>query len=318
MIISASYKTDIPSFYGEWFRRRLGAGYCKMTNPYNRHQTIEVSLQKQDVDGFVFWTKNLGPFMDVLDEVHGLGFPFIVQYTINGYPRALENRVIDVMRSIETFRAASKKYGALRFVWRYDTIIFTSDTDADFHRANFTKLASELRDYTSEVVVSFVQLYRKTQDNMDRAGREHGFDWFDPPIEIKHGLLSDLRQIADGSGLVLSICTQPEMLVPGVNEASCIDAERLMAVAGRPFSATKKGMRPNCGCYSSRDIGDYDTCPHGCIYCYAVRNRDTALRRYRQHDPSGEFLFNPEAPVIQKPSIPDKPLPKQPSLFTYL
>ncbi len=33
MIISASYKTDIPTFYGEWFMNRLQAGYCKMVNP---------------------------------------------------------------------------------------------------------------------------------------------------------------------------------------------------------------------------------------------------------------------------------------------
>ena len=318
MIISASYKTDIPAFYGEWFEQRLEAGFCKMVNPYNKRQTYNVSLKKPDVDGFVFWTKNLGPFMGVLDQVHQKGLPFVVQYTINGYPRNLENRVVDPGHSIETFRSASNKYGALTCVWRYDTIIFTNDTDADFHRANFAKLATELSGYASEVVVSFVQLFQKTRANMDRAAREYGFDWYDPTPETKRALLTDLLDIAQSNGLTLSICTQPELMVPGVSDARCIDAERLMEVAGRPFSATKKGMRPNCGCYSSRDIGDYDTCPHGCIYCYAVRNRDTALRRYRQHDPSGEFLFNPEAPVIQKTSIPDKPLPKQPSLFTDL
>lgn len=36
MIISASYKTDIPTFYGDWFVNRLRAGYCKTLNPYNR------------------------------------------------------------------------------------------------------------------------------------------------------------------------------------------------------------------------------------------------------------------------------------------
>ena len=63
MIISASYKTDIPAFYGDWFLNRLRVGYCKMVNPYGR-QVYRVSLTPQDADGFVFWTKNLGPFMD--------------------------------------------------------------------------------------------------------------------------------------------------------------------------------------------------------------------------------------------------------------
>ena len=89
MIISASYRTDIPAFYGEWFLRRLRAGYCRVSNPYNRKQQMAVSLRKEDVDGFVFWTKNLVPFLHALDEVHECGFPFLLQYTINGYPAPL-------------------------------------------------------------------------------------------------------------------------------------------------------------------------------------------------------------------------------------
>ena len=63
LIISASYKTDIPAFYGKWFLNRLEAGFCRMVNPYNRNQRFLVSLRQNDVDGFVFWTKNIVPFM---------------------------------------------------------------------------------------------------------------------------------------------------------------------------------------------------------------------------------------------------------------
>ena len=74
MIISASYKTDIPTFYGEWFMNRLRAGYCKMVNAWNRNQTIRVSLARKDVDGFIFWTKNIGPFVDHLSEIADGGY----------------------------------------------------------------------------------------------------------------------------------------------------------------------------------------------------------------------------------------------------
>ncbi len=84
MIISASYKTDIPTFYGDWFMRRLHAGYCKSVNPYSR-QVYRVPLDRQAVDGFVFWTKNIAPFLKHLPAVRERGFPFVVQYTINGY-----------------------------------------------------------------------------------------------------------------------------------------------------------------------------------------------------------------------------------------
>ncbi|MCA9049546.1 MAG: DUF1848 family protein, partial [Planctomycetaceae bacterium] len=90
MIISASYKTDIPTFYGEWFMNRLRAGYCKMVNPWNRKQISRVSLDLRDVDGIIFWTKNIAPFIPHLEEVHGRGYRFVVQHTINAYPRALE------------------------------------------------------------------------------------------------------------------------------------------------------------------------------------------------------------------------------------
>src|SRR5690242_17156658 len=100
MIISASYKTDIPTFYGEWFLNRLRAGYCKMTNPYGG-QVYTIDLRPEAVDGFVFWTKNVGPFLKVLPEVRAMGRPFVVQFAINGYPRELEHSVVDAEKSIE-------------------------------------------------------------------------------------------------------------------------------------------------------------------------------------------------------------------------
>lgn len=291
MIISASYKTDIPAFYGEWFRNRLRAGFCKMANPYNRNQRFTISLRRQDVDGFVFWTKNLAPFMNVLDEVHDRGFPFIVQYTINGYPRALESRVVDARRSVEHLGAVAEKFGRRVAIWRYDTIVLSTLTDLAFHRRNFAELASRLAGATDEVVVSFMQLYDKTQRNMDEAARRDGFEWEDPSPERKRALLADLATIAADHKMRLTICTQPDLVVPGVGEARCVDGPRLMEIAGTPFRAKLRGMRSGCGCFESKDIGDYDTCPHGCVYCYAVRRRDVALRRYQKHDPMGEYLF---------------------------
>ena len=61
MIISASYKTDIPAFYGRWFLNRLDAGHCLMVNPYGR-RTHRIDLSAAAVDGFVFWTRNAWPF----------------------------------------------------------------------------------------------------------------------------------------------------------------------------------------------------------------------------------------------------------------
>ncbi len=130
MIISASYKTDIPTFYGEWFMNRLQDGYCKMVNPYG-HQVYTIDLTPENVDGFVFWTKNIGPFLKYLPEVQKMGYPFVVQHTITGYPRELEFRVIDHTHTIEHMKVLADMYGPHIAVWRYDPIVVSSLTSSD-------------------------------------------------------------------------------------------------------------------------------------------------------------------------------------------
>jgi hypothetical protein len=183
MIISASYKTDIPAFYGDWFEKRLEAGYCKVINPYNRRQVSRISLMPEDVDGFVFWTKNLGPFEKRLERVAEFGRPFTVQYTITGYPRELESSVVDADRSVQHVRAVAERYGPKAAVWRYDPILFSSLTPIDFHLQNFENRAGALEGSCDEVVISFAQIYKKTLRNLDQAAREFGFAWEDPPDE---------------------------------------------------------------------------------------------------------------------------------------
>lgn len=299
MIISASYKTDIPTFYGEWFINRLRAGSCKMINPYGR-QVYTIDLTPEHVDGFVFWTKNIGPFLKYLPEVQQRGYPFIVQHTINGYPRELEFRVINYARTVEHMKELADTYSPHVAIWRYDPIVISSLTTLDWHRRNFETLASLLAGTTDEVVVSFAQIYKKTKHNMDWAAHEFGFDWKDHQAISLEGVrrfVAELAQIAKAYGMQLKICSQKALLISGVTEeARCVDAERLERVSGGSIVAKTKlqGNRKECGCFASRDIGDYDTCPHGCVYCYAVQYRNVALQRYKEHDPSGEFLFSPE------------------------
>ena len=157
MIVSASYRTDIPAFYGDWFMRRLDEGFCDVTNPYNG-KPYRVSLNPGDVDGFVFWTKNMGPFMAPLADIHSRGLPFVVQYTVTGYPTALERSVPDVNQSVKLLKSLAKSYGSRAVVWRYDPILHSDLTPYDWHLANFGHLACDLKGVVDEVVVSFAQI----------------------------------------------------------------------------------------------------------------------------------------------------------------
>lgn len=300
MIISASYKTDIPTFYGDWFLQRLKEGCCGVSEPYTS-RVRRVSLRPGDVDGIVFWTKNVGPFVPALEQVRGMGFPFVVHHTINGYPREFEHRVVDAERSCQLLRGLSGRYGQRSVVWRYDTIIVSTLTDAEWHRANFSRLACALRGVTDEVVVSFLQLYKKTVRGLDAAAEQGGFRWWDPSDEEKKALCTALAAVAADNGMRLTICGQPQLLQDGVGEARCIDAVRLSDVAGRPVVAQLGGSRKKCGCYQATDIGAYNTCPHGCVYCYAVSSEARARELHRRHDPNSPYL---------DPTITD-PLPEE-------
>jgi len=293
MIVSSSYKTDIPAFYGRWFLKRLAAGYCLVVNPYGR-QTFRVDLTPSAVDGFVFWTRNAAPFAEALETVAARGAPFVVQFTISGYPRALERSVIEAERAVAQARDLARRFGPRAVVWRYDPIVITTLTPPDWHVATVAALAWSLKGAVDEMVVSFMQPYRKTARNLDAAARAGGFGWRDPEAEERRDLVARLAAVAAGEGVRLTACTQPGLVdVAGVAPARCVDAGRLSDVAGRPVKARAKGNRPGCDCAESRDIGEYDTCPHGCVYCYAVNSRALAHRRHREHDPDGEFLFAP-------------------------
>lgn len=265
-------------------------------------------LDRGSVEGIVFWTKNIHPFFRHLQEVRDRGYPFVVQHTINGYPRVLETSVVDAEIAVENAWRLRETYGPHVLVWRYDTIVLTSLTPAEYHAENFARLARRLRGASDEVVVSFAQIYRKTERNMDAAAKTAIFSWTDPSDDEKRDLLARLLGIARENGFQLTVCSQRSLLVAGVGDARCVDARRLESIGGRPFPAKLKGNRKDCGCYASRDIGEYDTCPHGCVYCYAVQNRPLALDRHRKHDPASEFLLQPDGADANRPQPRSLPL----------
>lgn len=283
MIVSASYRTDIPAFYGDWFAGRLVAGFAMVRNPYGGPPS-RIDLRPGAVDGFVFWTRNIAPMAPLLPEVPA---PFVVQYTVIGYPRALDARVPDWEASVQRVRALADRFGARAVVWRYDPIVITSLTPPDWHRRQVAVLAEALEGAIDEVCISFVEPYRKTRRNLARAAESAPFDWIEPDPEQKQKLTDDLAEITGRRGIRLTACTQSGLHAPA---AACIDAVRLSDVARRDITAKQKGNRPGCMCAECRDIGAYDTCPHGCAYCYAVNDRDKAIAAWKDHDARSEAM----------------------------
>jgi hypothetical protein len=230
------------------------------------------------------------PFRGNLIAVAAQGTPFMIQYTATGYPRPLEPSVITVQQAVASIASLARQHGERAVVWRYDPILYTSLTDHGFHRGNFTQLAGALTGAVDEVCISFAQIYRKSRRNLDLAAKQHGFTWRDPAWEEKQALLEELQIIAADHRMRLTVCSQPE--IDGT-AARCIDSKRLSDLAGQDIAARQKGNRAGCLCAESRDIGAYDSCPHGCVYCYAVRDRDQALGNFRRHHAGNTRLATP-------------------------
>lgn len=287
-IVSASYRTDIPAFYSRWLLGRLAAGFCDVASPYGG-RPYGVSLLAPEVQGFVLWTRNIRPLLPDL-AVLAERAPFAVQFTLTAYPRALEPSVIGAEAALGQLRALRAVWGPRVAVWRYDPVLISSLTPPAWHRANFAVLATALRGVADEVVVSFAQFYRKTVRNLDLAAKRAAFSWRDPPDDEKRELLADFAVIAQENGMALTLCTQPHLTSPQIRAARCIDPARLSDIAGHSIHAREKGNRPGCRCAEARDIGGYDTCPHGCVYCYAVSSNRQARNRFAAHEPEQTSL----------------------------
>jgi hypothetical protein len=285
MIVSASYRADIPAYYGDWFKSRLAAGCVDVRNPYGG-KPYRIELTAQAVSGFVFWTRNPKPFESAFAAVEAMGRPFVVQMTITGYSRSLEAGVLDCETAVAAFQALAQQYDRDAVVWRYDPVLITDATPLAWHEHAVAQLAKALRSSTTECVLSFAHMYRKTRRNLD-AGT---IGLRDPAAEEKGAILGRLATIIRNEELTASLCAQPTLLGDGLTPARCIDAARLSAIAGLAITERTKGARPGCLFAGSRDIGRYDRCPQGCVYCYANANRETARTGLQRHDPDAASL----------------------------
>ncbi len=282
MIISASRRTDIPTYYGKWFLNRLKEGFTLVPNPYNAHHLSKVSLSPDAVDCIVFWTKNPEPMLGLLPQISDLGYKYYFQYTLTPYGKPWESNLPPVERRVNTFCTLSEMIGNERLVWRYDPIIITNSFTIDYHIEKFFLLCEKIAPYTDECVISFADQYAHNAKII-------------PPVSdgMMRSVAKALSEIAKGFDLKITSCAEKIGLKKyGIEHASCIDKKRIEKILGCSINSKKDAnQRPECGCIESVDIGTYNTCQSHCKYCYATKSQTAAQNNFKLHDPSSPMLI---------------------------
>jgi len=286
MIISASRRTDIPAFYGEWFFERLREGYVLVRNPFNPFLVSRVELNREKVDCIVFWTKNPQSIFPALNFLEKLDIPYYFLFTVNSYRDTLEKNLPPEDSVIRNFVKLSERVGKTRVVWRYDPVIFTDKMDLTYHYRNFAALADKLKGYTKRCIISFLTLYSKCRRNLKGLSIE------EPGPEKKSQLLYELRKKADKRNIQIQVCAdEGDYSDYGIESGKCIDDQLIYEISGFKVGARKDPFqRKTCRCVESIDIGAYNTCIHHCIYCYANHDYTTAVKNFEKHDPSSPLL----------------------------
>lgn len=318
IIVSASRSTDIPTFYSDWFINRLKAGYVKWINPFNG---VPLYVSFKETRLIVFWSKNPRPMMKHLDYLDETGINYYFQFTLNDYVKEnLEAKVGSVDKRIEAFIELSERIGKEKVIWRFDPYLLTDTSGVEELLRRTEYIGDKLQNHTEKLVFSFadISIYKKVQNNL----RKDSVPYIEFNERTMNELASGLQELNKKWSFEIGTCAEKiDLNKYGITHNKCIDDDlmkrvfykdsKLMEFLGYRYDkgdlfdpkgklsilSTKnlkdKGQRRACGCIKSKDIGQYNTCPHECLYCYANTSIKIAQENYAKHknNPNSETII---------------------------
>lgn len=235
-----------------------------------------------------------------LDRINNYNYYF--QFTLNPYGKDIENNLPSVQKRIETFKRLSDKIGKEKVIWRYDPILTNEKYNVQFHKEMFAEIAYGLRDHTSNCMLGFIDHYRHIQATVKQ-------------YNIKPLLMEDIENMAlsfkktiSQYPILLNTCTvKVDLTNIGIPCGMCIDKDLVEKIVGYRISAKKdKNQRDVCRCIESIDIGTYESCLNGCIYCYAIKgNYGTVEGNLLRHNKTSPMLIGQvrEGDIIKEREI---------------
>lgn len=330
IIVSASRSTDIPAFYSDWFFHRLKVGYSAWTNPFNGVKSYVSYKNTRFIVFWSKYPRPLLEHLDYLNE-RNIGC-YIQYTLNDYEKENLEQGVPALQQRIDTFKQLVDKLGKGRVIWRFDPLILTDDISKDTLLAKIERIGDQLKGYTEKLVFSYADIlsYRKVKANLEKSHIPY-HEWTEPQmLEFAKGLSAlnkkwgytlatcgekvDLQQFGiehnhcvDDALIIrfaykdkdlmdfLKVKTFP-MPVPNLFGESEPMPDDAILLPNNTYAThgdnRDKGQRLFCGCIVSKDIGEYNTCPHLCEYCYANTTKQLALQNWECHkaNPRGETI----------------------------
>lgn len=298
IVVSVSRRTDIPAYFADWFRKRIEIGTTFYPNPMNPNQIVAQELRPEVVKAFVFWTRNPKPLFKHLDYIDSkFDKKHYMHFTINGLPEELELRNPKIDFAIDSVKYLADRYQSNEYVqWRYDPIVISSLSEYEYHIEKFDEIANKLNGFVNRCYFSFVDLYSKTKRNFLKIEKEKNIKFRTPDLEERIELVKEFINIAEPLGIKLYACAEDDIfnVLGNIKKAHCVDGDIIDRICEKDSQSnySTKPSRIGCGCIDSKDIGYYDSCPHGCIYCYANMNPETALENAKGYLKNGFPLDN--------------------------
>lgn len=297
MILSVSRRTDIPACYADWFFNRLREGFVCVRTPRNPHRIIHVSLGTESVDGIVFWSKNPAPMLERLSLLKQYTYYF--QFTVTPYGYDVEPNVPDKAEKIvPVFRRISDAIGPMRVIWRYDPILLNPRYDLKFHLSAFETFSKALEGYTGKCIFSFADDYKGTRRNQEALALK------DISYAQQRTIARAFSEIAKSHGIAIETCAEEiDLSEYNIGHARCVDKQLLEYISGHALNVKKaQGQRRLCGCAQSIDIGIYNSCKNGCLYCYANYSLSLMRKNISLHDNASSLLCGhvKEGDVLQE------------------
>ncbi|MCM1086596.1 MAG: DUF1848 domain-containing protein [Muribaculaceae bacterium] len=283
MILNTGSRTDIPAFYSDWFYNRIKEGYVLTRNPYYPTQISKYLLTPEVIDVMVFCTKNPSPMLDRISLLSAFDTFWFV--TITPYGKDIEPYVPPKEQVLAAFKQLSSLIGKHRVSWRYDPILITDKYSVDYHIGQFHRMAELLAGYTEQCVISFIDLYEKTKRNFQGVRSV--------TKKEQETLVAAFSKTAGECGLQIHLCCENSSLVrDNVDADGCMSKTVLEKALGWKLDVPqKKAARKECACLLGADIGAYNTCAHGCLYCYANYDLDSVVKNRKLHHKSSPLLI---------------------------